>query len=79
MALCIYGVIYCSRQIHKCNIELKRSEAVCDFRIYILYAHYDLYHKLPDYDSMVEDTKPLTIEDYFPEYKIKPNDSSLLS
>lgn len=42
----------------------KRNEEVYQFRLWVLNNRYDVYHQLPDYETMVKDKKPLTLQSY---------------
>lgn len=45
----------------------KRNEEVYEFRKWVLDHRYDLYVRLPDYETMLYDKRPITLETYFPE------------
>lgn len=45
----------------------ERNEAVYQFRLWVINTRYDLYARLPSYDTMMEDGKPLTLDSYIPE------------
>jgi hypothetical protein len=44
----------------------KRNEEVYEFRKWVLNNRYDLYERLPDYDAMFNDNRPIKLETYFP-------------
>jgi hypothetical protein len=45
----------------------KRNQQVYEFRLWVLNNRYDLYERLPDYETMVHDKRPVKLETYFPE------------
>jgi hypothetical protein len=42
----------------------KRNQEVYEFRLWVLNNRHDVYHQLPDYDTMMKDKKPLTLQSY---------------
>lgn len=71
LGLSVLGMIYCKYAIYRCNVRIKRNQAVYDFRNNLLHDHPDLFDRLPEYESMIYDGKPLVIESYFPELNTK--------
>lgn len=45
----------------------ERNQQVYELRLWILNNRYDLYKRLPDYETMVYDKRPIKLETYFPE------------
>lgn len=72
LAACIIGLIICLYLLcYKIPKDMKRNEDVYNFSKNTLNNHYELYHLLPDYNTMLKDGKPLKLESYIPKDKIK--------
>lgn len=64
LTLCFIGIAICAAVIITSIYFLIRNERVYKFRNRMIDEHFDIYHKLPSYDTMLYDGKPLKIESY---------------
>jgi hypothetical protein len=74
IGLCILSLalsclsMYMQSYIHKKFERLKkRNQEVYELRMWVLNNRYDLYDRLPDYDTMFKDKRPVKLETYLPE------------
>jgi hypothetical protein len=69
LVLCVCASIWLYRFNKELNRRLKRNNEVYNFRCHIILRYPNLRDQLPDYYQMVKDKTPLTIENYFPNFK----------
>ncbi len=73
------GIGYCLHGMYECELRLRRNSKVSEFRRYVLKlsgeferanldtweGYHRHYFKLPSYEEMLEDGKPLELSSYF--------------